>query len=349
MSQRVEEIFSKYKKVFITDQENIKKYLLTHYERAFLTRQVLNVERIDNTGRIKISGFSKYLSSWRNFYQNIVVTSCILVNNVQKRYDYKFYFTKEKLDDTTIDKIERALEESARLRRNFKFDEAIAIIDDMLELIQKKKDEVTNKILNDARKETVEAQEKYDKNMIAISKLENKIKVAEEYDNLRGIPKNCENIIKLAESIGRKDLVKKYKGMIEETQREIEQRKAQEKQMALEEAKAHAKKKEQESYDKALAQIANLEEKIKIDHANGNLKVALIDYEKIINIANLIDKDDLIVKYSKLYENLGNELEAKEAREREMAIKSKESLKKQKAEKKRKALEAKDALKRQKA
>ncbi len=349
MSQQIEEIFAKYKKVFITDQENIKKYLLTHYERALLTRQVINVERIDNTERIKISGFSKYLSSWRNFYQNIVVTSCILVNNVQKRYDYKFYFTKEKLDNTTIDKIERALEESARLRRNFKFDEAIAIIDEMLELIEKKKDEVTNKILNDVRKEIVESQEKYDKDMLAISKLENKIKVAEDYDNLRDIPKNCENIIKLAESIGRNDLVKKYKGMIEETQKEIEQRKAQEKQKSLEQAKVFAKKKEQESYEKAMAQIAKLEEKIKTDREAGNLKVAINDCEKIINIANLIDKYEFIVKYSKLLENLGNELEAKEAREREMAIKSKEVIKKQKAEKKRNALEAKEALKKQKA
>lgn len=45
MSQQVEEIFTKYKKVFITDQENIKKYLLSHYERALLTRQVINVEK----------------------------------------------------------------------------------------------------------------------------------------------------------------------------------------------------------------------------------------------------------------------------------------------------------------
>ncbi len=348
MSQQVDEIFAKYKKVFISDQENLKKYLLTHYERAFKTRQVLNVERIDNTERIKLSGFNKYLSSWRNFYQNIVVTSCVLVNNVEKRYDYKFYFTKEKLDDATIEKIERALEESARLRRNFKFNEAIALIDEMLELIQKKKDVVTNKVLNDARKEIVEAQEKHDKIMIDISKLDNKIKVAQEYDNLKGIPKNCENIIKLADSIGRKDLVNKYKRLEEETQREIEQRKAKEKQMALEETKSIAKRKEKESYDKAMAQIANLEEKIKTDRANGNLKAAITDCEKIINIANLIDKEDFIVKYSKLYENLSNELEAKEARERKMAIKSKEALKRQKTEKKRKKLEAKRALKEQK-
>ncbi|MFX0070535.1 MAG: hypothetical protein ACFFAO_05525 [Candidatus Hermodarchaeota archaeon] len=349
MSQQIDDIISKYKKVFKADHERIKKFLKSYYENVFLIRPVINVERIDRTDRIELSGFNKHLSSWKNFYQNLVVCSCVLINNVQKRYDYKFYFTKEKLNEATIELIEQALEESARLQRDFKFNEAIAKIEEMLELIRKKNDEVTNNVLNDARAEIIASQEKFNKTMATIEKLDEKIKVAKEYDNLKDIPSNCEKIIKLAESINRRDLMKKYKDLSDETQKEIERKKAHEKAMAIEEKKALAKQKEKESYEKATMQIAQLEEKIKNEIENDNLKAAISDCEKIIEIANLIDNKNIADKYSGILEKLEKGLEAQEARERELAIKSKEVLKKRKAEQKRKALEAKAALKRQKA
>ncbi len=92
MSEQIEEIFSKYKKQFKGREEEIKKFLLTHFEKAFSRQRVINVERKDATERIKLGGFNENLSSWRNYYKNIIVSSCIVENGSQKRYDYKFFF-----------------------------------------------------------------------------------------------------------------------------------------------------------------------------------------------------------------------------------------------------------------
>ena len=161
MSQQIENVFSKYKKVFKGRAEEIKEFLLSHFEEAFERQKVINVGRIDATERLKLSRFSEHLSSWRNFYRNIVVSSCVMEGSKQKRYDYKFYFTQEKVDEATIEIIQNALDESSRLRRNFQFDDALSKIDEMINLVRRKKDEALEKILNENREEVVAEKNKY--------------------------------------------------------------------------------------------------------------------------------------------------------------------------------------------
>ena len=118
MSQQIDDVFSKYKKVFKGREEEIKEFLLKHFDKVFKIQTVIGVDRIDATKRIKTAGFVKEISSWRNSYKNIIVSSCDIIGGAQKRYDYKFFFTEERLDELTVDKIEDALAESSRLRLN---------------------------------------------------------------------------------------------------------------------------------------------------------------------------------------------------------------------------------------
>ena len=182
MSQQIEEIFSKYKKKFRGKEDEIKEFLLSYYEKIFKMQVLMNVERIDATKRIETDGFVENLSSWQNSYKNIIVSSCDVINGVQKRYDYKFFFIEERLDETTVEKIENALELSSRLRLNLKFDEALEKIDEMFPIVQKKKDVYFEKILNDAKKEIISAQKKHDKGIEQIEKLEDKIKINRKYE-----------------------------------------------------------------------------------------------------------------------------------------------------------------------
>ena len=107
-------------------------------------------------------------------------------------------------------------------------------------------------------------------------------------------------------------------------------------------------KRDKEKYEKAMAQIIKLEEKVISDFEEKNLKAAASDCEKIIEITNLIDKKDIADKYSSILEETKKELEARKAREKEKALEEKKSLKEKKAQEKAEALEEKMKLKEQK-
>ena len=349
MSQQIDEVFSNYRKVFKAKEEEIRDYLLTYYEKAFRNRKIINVERKDSTDRIKTAGFNKDISSWQNYYKNIVVSVCFGDNGAEKRYDYKFLFTKEKLNEATIEIIENAIKESNRLKVKFQFDEAITKIDEMLELIQKKHDEIFNKILTDARLEIVAAKEIYDKTMEQITKLEERIKINRKIDNLKAAVNDCEKIIELTSSINRGDIASKYRDILTKTQNEIETRKAQEAEKSVEEKKALEEKRTKERYDNVLEQIAKLEEGIKISLNNGNLKAIVNNCEEIINISELINRNDIAKKYMGILEDTMKEIETQKALKKDKALEANKARKEEKELKKKQAIEKKNALKEQKA
>ena len=108
MSEQIDEIIVKYVDLFKGREKEIKAYLTKNYLRLFETREIIDVQTVDSSDRIKKSGFQKQLSSWRNYYENINISSCLVVDNEKKRFDHKFLFTQEKLND--LDKRIESLE-----------------------------------------------------------------------------------------------------------------------------------------------------------------------------------------------------------------------------------------------
>ena len=114
MKEVFNEIFEKNKKIIRGREEEIKEYVSKHYEETFTTHELIKIERIDSTDHIKNVGFHEKLSSWRNTYKNIVVSSCLLDSGKQKRFDYKFHFTEEKLDAKLVKQIEADIEAASK-------------------------------------------------------------------------------------------------------------------------------------------------------------------------------------------------------------------------------------------
>ncbi|MFX1258177.1 MAG: hypothetical protein ACFFAN_09980 [Promethearchaeota archaeon] len=82
MSQEIENVFRKYRNTFLNREEEMKQFLLNYFERIFSEHLLENVNRIDATERIKIAGFHKDLSAWRN-YGEITLCSCKIVKGAK--------------------------------------------------------------------------------------------------------------------------------------------------------------------------------------------------------------------------------------------------------------------------
>ena len=165
MSKEINEIFEKFKNVFSGRQEEIKKYLLRHYKNSFIDNEVFKIERNDESAKIKTSGFHKNLSSWRNTYKNIVISSCEEIKEKKGRFDYKFYFTEEMLTTETVEQIEGMIKESNKLAKLFNFPESLSTVDSAIELIRKKRDTFYNRRLNETRAKILEAEVEYNNNI----------------------------------------------------------------------------------------------------------------------------------------------------------------------------------------
>jgi len=277
MNSQIEEIFSKYKSAFIARQPEIKEFLVKYFEKAFKDQIVEDVQRIDATERIQKAGFQKDISAWRNTYRNIVLSTCIIDNkNNQKRYDYKFLFVEEKLDEATLEIVEKAMDDASRLQRAFNFDEAVAKVDAMIELIQKEEDEVYNKRLNDFRREILAAKDQYEKGMEKISKTEERFKENRKNNKLEEIVNDCEKIIEVADQIKKGDIKRKYSKLLEDTKKEIQ----------------------------ALIDIKRIEKSVNLHRANENFEEALKNCEKIIEIAKTTNRKELVAQYAQVKEEI---------------------------------------------
>ncbi len=290
MSLQINEIIEKHKKLLLGREEELRTYLLKYFESAFKEGIIEKFERIDATDRIKKAGFQKVLSSWRNTYKNIVISSCTIVNGVQKRFDYKFYFVEEKLSEETISIIEDALKESLRLKNRFQFEEATAKVDEMIELIRKEEDRVYNKRLLDFRKEINDAEKDYNKLLQKLAKLEGEIKTNQEKDNIYALIKNCQDIVPITKKVRRSDLVRKYTTILEDAEKELNFRN----------------------------ELAKLERELKYNRSIKNLEKALTICENIIEICDKNNKIDLVDKYQQILEQLKREIkDIEEAKKRE--------------------------------
>jgi len=117
MSQEINAIFSKYKKIFVDRIDELKSFMTVSFENFVKSHILENVESVDNSERLKLSGFNTELSAWRNSTTEITLCSCEITKGTQKRYDYIFRFKGEKLDNSSIDENEQ---EESKIKRSFR-------------------------------------------------------------------------------------------------------------------------------------------------------------------------------------------------------------------------------------
>jgi len=106
MTTQIDDIFEKFGEVFLGKQKEIRDFLSKYAERLFKGQTVRDIQRVDATKEIKKSGFRKNVSSWRDANKNVIISTCLDVNDVRKRYDYTFVISEEEY----IEKEEPTLE-----------------------------------------------------------------------------------------------------------------------------------------------------------------------------------------------------------------------------------------------
>ncbi len=210
MIESINLIFEKNHEIFIGRLSEIKDYILKFYEKIFKTKNLLKIERIDATEHLKNLGFRKNLSSWQNSYKNLIVSSCIIDNGIEKRYDYKFYFTEEKLAIDVVEHIEKKIQDARQLSKRNQFLEAIQNIDALLEQILDKNDMYYNKRLEKVKKEIINNETFYNKISNEIDRIATAMENNLNSEDLSSALENYANIFDLAKSINRKDIKKVY-------------------------------------------------------------------------------------------------------------------------------------------
>ncbi len=294
MSQNISEIVSQNKESFLGREKEVEEFLKKNYKKNF-ENPIIKFERIDATDRIKKAGFQKKLSTWQNVYKNVVVVSCLEVTGEKKRYDYKFYFIEERLDEKTLEHVENAIKESVILTRDFKFDPARAIIDKEIETIKVKDDKVINKRLQDARGDVGKAETDYTTKLDKIEKLESTIKGDTEAKNYDDRIKHTEEMITLLKAVKKNNEAKEYESNLKEAKKEREEQTALKKQ------------------------IAQFETGLKKDQETKSYQDAITKCEKLIELSKLSGNKDLEQKYSALLNELQTKLSEQKEQEKKLS------------------------------
>ncbi|MFX1276243.1 MAG: hypothetical protein ACFFAT_14535 [Promethearchaeota archaeon] len=295
MSEQIERIMKKFKEIFIIRNEDVKNYLIKYYYELFNNQKVKKVERIDATRMIKTLGFRKNLSSWKNSYDNLVVSTCVKIKGEKKRYNYKFYFIEEKLSSELVEQIEDIMMDVNNLKERFEFSEAFKKIKSAEDLIKKKKDAHFDKVLKNLKSEVMKAEKDYKSALKEISIFENEFQKHELENDFKAALKKAEKIIHRARSIKNREKEKQY------TKKNIELKQKYELDL--------------------LERIKNLEEQAEIFKNESRYRETLVCYEDLIDFLRKNEKNDLIDKYLKKIKEIQLEKEETEKIEELNSIK----------------------------
>jgi len=286
--EKLDELFEKYKTLFVKREDEIKQYLLKYKRDDFIKRDVIDIKRIDATERIKTSGFSKNLAMWQNFYKNVIVSTCIDMGIEQKRYDYKFYFTEEKIDSELLEKIEDIIKEINKLKKRAKFEEALSKVDLIEDMVKEKEDRYFNEQLRILRQEIKDAEENYLNKLQEIKILEEEVKLDRENQNFEDALEKSKKIKEIVKFLRKKDIQKKIENVIEEIKKEQVQK-----------------------------NIIDLEQKVKDNRSSERYNVAITYSKEIVELAESINLKDVKKKYLKILDEIEKEIQ-KEQEEREL-------------------------------
>ena len=281
MAEQIKEVFVKYEEVFEGRGEPLKKYLLKNYIKPFSQHEIIAVRRDDATARLKSSGFQKYLSSWRNYYENITISSCIKIEGKEIRYDYRFMFTEEKLNEDAIKTIEDGLKEISNLRLSFKFKDALSKVDKMLDLIKGEDDRIFNRRLLKVRKDIIEAEELFIINSAKLEQLEKEFAQHKENNELKLMAKTCKEIIIVSKDLRKRNITKKYTVILKD----------------LEEELAYSKK------------LSKLEKRYELNRKRNNLDEARLICEEILFKAKQKKRIEVIKKYEGILREIHEEIQ----------------------------------------
>ncbi len=209
-------MFTKFSDVLLGCHKDLNGFLRKYFERLFKGKKVVKIEKVDSSEKIKILGFRNNISSWRDPNGNPIVSTCIIVDGIQKRYDYIFILGGELADvevedkvsivaDSTIvpeqvkeeqsskpleekpyidedkrkeivDNIEKIFSDSFRLKHSFQFELAIIKIDSMIELLIERNLQEYAKKLEEKRNYLRMAQEIYDNRHEEFNQLNERMK-----------------------------------------------------------------------------------------------------------------------------------------------------------------------------
>ncbi|MBN1802301.1 MAG: hypothetical protein JW891_12390 [Candidatus Lokiarchaeota archaeon] len=208
MVEIIDSVFEKNQDLFIGRFNEIKDYVAKFYEKIFTTKNLLKIERIDASDHLKNVGFRKSLSSWQNSYKNLIVSSCIIERGVEKRYDYKFFFTDEKLASDIVERIEKDIQLAQNMGKENQFSEAIMIIDALIEQILDKNDLYYNKRLGKIKSELLNSESHYRKISDNIDELIREFENDIVSKDLKKALEKYRKIFDLSRSINRMDIKK---------------------------------------------------------------------------------------------------------------------------------------------
>jgi hypothetical protein len=291
MSEKVNDIFREYKDVFLGREKEIKDFLLKYKKDAFIKQDVLEIERIDATDRLITSGFRKNLSMWQNFYKNLIVSVCMEYKRKERRFDYKFYFTEEKLDSELLRKVEDIIKEANTLKARNKFEKALEKVNLVEELVSDTQDVYFNKQLKILSQEINSARENYREKMQKINTLRSELEALRKQQDYDKALKLSKEIINIAESIHERKIEKELEQKIKEIERE-----------------------------KIQKQIAELEEEIESTRELEKFKTAIKKSNQVIDLAESVELTEEKEKFIKIIEELKREKIKKEIRKLQQRV-----------------------------
>ena len=283
MSESIDQVMKEFSEVFIARKDDVEFYLKKYYDDLFSNKKVKNVERIDATRLIKTLGFRKNLTSWRNSYDNLVISTCVKIKGDKKRFNYKFYFIEEKLEPEILKQLENLITEINNLKDRYDFLEAFKRVTFAEKLIKGKNDVFFNKRLNDLKIEILNAEKAYNSKIKIIESLEKDIQRLEIENKLKMAMEKAEKIIQLSRAIKNWEKEKLY------TQKNIDLKK---------------------KYDLNLdSTINDLEDRAFLKKNEKLFNKAINCYEQIISLLKKNKKNDLIEAYQSLIEEIKSEQE----------------------------------------
>ena len=284
MVQQINRVFIKFKEVFAGTQEEIRNYIEKHFETDFKERIVDKIERIDVTEKIKTSGFRDNISSWKDSDKNIFVSTCLLVDGKQKRYDYKISFVKEKFRSEDIEKIKSTMDEVDILREKLKLKIAVVKLDSATKLANEMNIPRYMKEITKVKEEIVALEKDYNKKL---DNLVESIEINRENNDIHAALNDCDLVFEISKSINRTGLMEKYTEITERIMNEMI---------------ADKEKREQ-----ANENILMLEKQMNIFHEQQNLDDAIKICKDIIQFAKINEKIDAAEKFTLILKELETE------------------------------------------
>ncbi len=329
-------------------KEKRKEYMASKEKLDKINEEISKLE-----GLIKENQENRDLNAALLNCEKIVQISEKIGNDtVLNNYSKILEQVKEELNELN-EKIEFLDEECSKLVENFQYRDAIKKIDSILELLQNENLPEYKK-LDLKRKELIDAEEKYKRINDEISRLGTEIKNNLKAKNVNAALQNCEKIIEISEPLGIKWAIDKYTLAIEEIKREISDIKEIIKNLDEEcsklvdrfqfedaiskidsmlellkeqdfpeyKKKLEEKRKElivaKEKYEKLIEEVKKLEKIIEENRKNKDFKTALQNCEKIITVSKTIGNDEILGKYTQIFEDIKKLSEAAEEKKHEV-------------------------------